>query len=90
MTAPAENPRLTDADGARAIVEAGGSVHRDERYTGDYRYIVDSYGPCAWCRQSILKNGTTGTWYHRLSQSAECAPGRLGTSQATPSARGAA
>ena len=35
---------LTTSDGAREIIEAGGRVHRDERYTGDYRYIVD-YDP---------------------------------------------
>mgnify|MGYP001111778512 CR=1 FL=1 len=78
-------PRLTTAEGAREIVEAGGSVHRDDRYTGDYRYLIDSYGPCAWCRQPLLKNAV-GAWYHRLSQSDECNPGQLGTSQATPSA----
>lgn len=38
------NPRLTTSDGAREILAAGGRVHRDERYTGDYRYIVD-YDP---------------------------------------------
>jgi hypothetical protein len=37
--------KLVDADRAREIIEAGGSVHRDQRYNGDYKYIVDSYGP---------------------------------------------
>lgn len=36
----AENPKLVTAERAREITEAGGTVRRDERYTGDYKYIV--------------------------------------------------
>jgi hypothetical protein len=40
-------PKLVTAERAREIIEAGGAVHRDERYTGDYRYIVDDMGSLA-------------------------------------------
>lgn len=39
-----ETPKLVTAERAREIVDAGGVVHRDERYSGDYRYIVDDMG----------------------------------------------
>lgn len=39
-----KTPRLVTAERAREIVEAGGAVHRDDRFSGDYRYIVDDMG----------------------------------------------
>ncbi len=39
------NPKLVTAERAREIIDAGGSVHRSDRYSGDYRYIVDRMPP---------------------------------------------
>lgn len=61
---PAVNGATVTAERAREIVDAGGAVHRDDRFTGSYRYTVDR----APCTCGLKSNG-----YH----TAKCALVRI-------------
>lgn len=75
-----ENPKLVTAERAREIVELGGSVHRDERFTFDFKYIVDTmpaelahYAPSANPTQGMNMPPSYGHTYANCSHRSDFA-----------------